>query len=110
MKFDCERFKKKPVGGRIQEANPKQINLSFTRVVPRNMSPVSYKFLQTDKAPQYPHGAPQLHTLIEMVAAVRATLPLRPGSTQLPSERAAALLKTACSAFCTPCLSGGTSL
>jgi hypothetical protein len=53
----------------MQEANPKQINLSFTHVVPRNMSLVSYKFSQTDKAPQYQHGARQLRTLKEKVGA-----------------------------------------
>jgi hypothetical protein len=62
------------------------------------MSPVTYKLPQADKAPQYPRRAPQLRTLKGMVAVVRATQLLRPGSNLLPSERATALLETACSA------------
>jgi hypothetical protein len=100
-------IKKETSGGDVcTKHNPKRINLSFTLGVSRDMSPVTYKLPQADKAPQYPRRAPQLRTLKGMVAVVRATQLLRPGSNQLPSERATALLETACSAFSRPCLSG----
>jgi len=92
--------------GRMQKEHRGRVDTLFTHAVRRNMSPASYKFAQSGRAPQCRHGARQPRTLIETVGVVRATQRLSPDSNQLPSERVAALLKTACSAFDRPCLSG----
>ena len=90
----------------MQKEHRRRVDPLFTHTVRRNMSPASYKFAQSGRAPQCRHGAPQTRTLKETVGVGQATQLLSPDSNQLPSERAAALLKTACSAFCRPCLSG----
>ena len=110
LKFRSERSKKGMTNnnewGVYAKRHSETNNPSFTHLVRRSMSPVFYKFAQSGRARQYQHDARQLRTLKERVGVVRATQLLRPGSTQLPFERAATLLKTACIAFCSPCLSG----
>src|ERR1700721_2146833 len=90
----------------MQEANANRVKRSFTRLVRRNTSLAFCRCSRTGKARQYQPDARQLRTLKEKVVVVRATRLLRPGSSQLPFEQAAALLKTACIAFRRLCLSG----
>jgi hypothetical protein len=92
--------------GVYAKCHPEANNPSFTHLVRGSMSPIVCKFAQSGRVRQYQPGARQLRTLKEKVGVVRATELLRPGSNRLPFERAAALLKTACIAFCRPCLSG----
>ena len=109
VKCESSRSKKEipnKAVGRMQKEHRRRVDPPFTHTVRRNMSPASYKFAQSGRAPQCRHGAPQTRTLKETVGVGQATQLLSPDSNQLPSERAAALLKTACSAFCRPCLSG----
>ena len=110
LKFSSERSKKGMTNnnewGVYAKCHPEANNPSFTHLVRRSMSPIVYKFAQSGRARQYQPGARQLRTLKEKVAVVRAIELPRPGSNWLPFERAAALLETACIAFCRPCLSG----
>ena len=92
--------------GRMQKEHRKRIDPMFNPMIRQNMSPASYKFGQSGRAPQCRHGVPQTHTLKEMVGVGQATQRLSPDSNLLPSEHAAALLKIVRTVFCTPCFSG----